>query len=81
MLLTNGFNSSPEASALRDAAQSGAQFTGGPLALAKAYSDMSHAFATSFAVAAALVALCLVPAWFLPRKASTKAVEATAMVH
>ena len=31
--------------------------------------------------AAALVALCLVPAWFLPRKASTKAVEAAAMVQ
>ncbi len=78
VLLTNGFNGSPEASALRDAAQSGRNFTGGPEALAKAFSDMSQSFATSFIVAVVLVALCLVPVWFLPRKAPAKPVDATA---
>jgi EmrB/QacA subfamily drug resistance transporter len=81
VLLTSGFNGSPEASALRDAAQSGSRFTGGPEALAKAYSDMSYAFATSFAVGALLVALCLVPVWFLPRKAQAEPVDAAAMMH
>jgi EmrB/QacA subfamily drug resistance transporter len=80
VLLTNGFNNSPEASALRDAAQSGSQFTGGPEALAKAFSDMSHAFATSFTVGVVLVALCLVPVWFLPRKPQAK-VDPVAMVQ
>ena len=69
-----------EASALRDAAQSGSQFTGGPEALAKAFSDMSHAFATSFTVGVVLVALCLVPVWFLPRKPQAK-VDPVAMVQ
>ena len=82
VLLTNGFNKSEEASALRDAAQSGEPFAGGPDVIARAYSDMSHAFATSFVVAVVLVALCLIPVWFLPRKPSTKSVDpAAAMVH
>ncbi|HEX5087743.1 MAG TPA: DHA2 family efflux MFS transporter permease subunit [Nocardioides sp.] len=81
VLLTNGFNDSPEASALRDAAQSGNQFTGGPEALAKAFSDMSHAFATSFTVGVVLVALCLIPVWFLPRKPQAKPVDPAAMIQ
>jgi len=81
VLLTNGFNDSPEASALRDAAQSGREFTGGPEALVKAFADMSDAFATSFVVAVVLVAVCLVPVWFLPRKAPARPVEPAAMVH
>jgi MFS family permease len=82
VLLTNGFNNSPQASALRDAAQSGREFTGGPEVLAKAFSDMSHSFATSFVVAVALVAACLLPVWFLPRKGTAKPVDpAAAIVH
>ncbi len=82
VLLTNGFNSSPEASALRDSAQSGERFTGGPAALAEAFSDMSQSFATCFTVAVVLVALCLIPAWFLPRKAAARSVDpAAAMMH
>ena len=80
VLLTNGFNGSPEASALRDAAQSGRQFTGGPQALAKAFADMSHSFATCYVVAVALVAVCLVPVWFLPRRPSAKSVDPAAVV-
>jgi hypothetical protein len=80
VLLTNGFNGSPEASALRDAAQSGAPFTGGPEALARAFADMSDSFATCFVVAVVLVALCLVPVWFLPRKSSSAPVDPTAAV-
>jgi EmrB/QacA subfamily drug resistance transporter len=79
VLLTNGFNASREASALRQAAQSGRQFTGGPEALAKAFSDMSHSFASSFAVGVALVACCLVPVWFLPRKPPAKPVDPALM--
>jgi EmrB/QacA subfamily drug resistance transporter len=80
VLLTNGFNGSPEASALRDAAQSGKPFTGGPEALAEAFADMSQSFATCFVVAVVLVAGCLVPVWFLPRKAATKTVDPVAAV-
>ncbi|WP_366522929.1 DHA2 family efflux MFS transporter permease subunit [uncultured Nocardioides sp.] len=82
VLLTNGFNSSEQASALRDAAQSGQPYTGGPQDIAIAYSDMSQAFATSFLVGVILVALCLIPVWFLPRKPSaTSADPAAAMMH
>jgi EmrB/QacA subfamily drug resistance transporter len=82
VLLTNGFNGSPEASALRDAAQSGQAFTGGPQALAEAFADMSQSFATCFVVAVVLVAVCLVPVWFLPRKAASTSVDpAATMVH
>jgi EmrB/QacA subfamily drug resistance transporter len=80
VLLTNGFNNSPEASALRDAAQSGQPFTGGPEALAEAFADMSQSFAASFTVGVVLVALCLIPVWFLPRKASAAPVDPTAAV-
>jgi MFS family permease len=80
VLLTNGFNASPEASALRDAAQSGQPFTGGPEALAEAFADMSQSFAFCFTVGVVLVALCLIPVWFLPRKPSAAPVDPTAAV-
>jgi EmrB/QacA subfamily drug resistance transporter len=80
VLLTNGFNGSPQASALREAAQSGNPFTGGPEALAEAFADMSQSFATCFVVAVVLVACCLIPVWFLPRKPSAAPVDPTAAV-
>ena len=81
VLLTNGFNGSPEASALRDAAQSGAS-SRRAMALAKAFRTCRTPSPTSFTVAAALVALCLVPAWFLPRsKPRPRRSTPAAMVH
>jgi hypothetical protein len=41
---------------------------------------MSQSFATCFVVAVVLVAGCLVPVWFLPRKAATKTVDPVAAV-
>jgi hypothetical protein len=76
VLLTNGFNAHPESKALRAAAQSGRALPGGADFLPKAYSQMSHAFASSYVVSVVLVVLCLVPVWFLPRhKAKGRATQ------
>ena len=66
VLLTNGFNDSAAVTALRGSAESGQPVD--PAIVPTAYDDMSAAFANEFLVATVLVALCLVPALFLPRK-------------
>ena len=66
VILTNGFNDSASVTALRGAAEAGEQPD--PAIIPSAYSDMSAAFADVFLVATVLVALCLVPAFFLPRR-------------
>ena len=45
-----------------------AHFPGGAAGLAKGLSDAAQAFASSYWVAAILVACTFIPAWFLPRK-------------
>ncbi|HYO38604.1 MAG TPA: DHA2 family efflux MFS transporter permease subunit [Nocardioidaceae bacterium] len=67
VLLTNGFKSSDAVGALVGAQQSG-QPLRDPSVLGQALSDMGEAFADSFVVATVLVALCLVPAFLLPRR-------------
>ena len=47
---------------------------------ARATSDMADSFATVFVVATILVACCLIPAFFLPRKPAEKPVDPTAMM-
>ncbi|MGA9748285.1 MAG: DHA2 family efflux MFS transporter permease subunit [Nocardioides sp.] len=66
VLLTNGFNDSDAVTALRGAAETGQQPE--PTILPQAFADMSGAFAEVFVVATVLVALCLVPAFLLPRR-------------
>lgn len=51
-----------------------------PGVLAQAGPDMASVFAGIFVVAAVLVALCLVPAFLLPRKASSKPVDPALMM-
>ncbi|MDF0528358.1 DHA2 family efflux MFS transporter permease subunit [Tsukamurella sp. 8F] len=76
-----GFNSSPSAR------EQGAKLLGGQdkfdAFLQQALPDAAHAFAHSWVVAAALVAICLIPAFFLPRShdADTGAAERAVMVH
>ncbi|NUS52782.1 MAG: DHA2 family efflux MFS transporter permease subunit [Nocardioidaceae bacterium] len=85
VLLTNGFNGSEAVTALRGAIATGARPD--PALIPQAFSDMSHSFAQVFLVATVLVALCLVPAFLLPRRrpAETKpdgeSVNAAAMMH
>jgi EmrB/QacA subfamily drug resistance transporter len=71
VLLTNGFKSSDAVGALVGAQQSG-QPLRDPSVVARALSDMGDAFAGCFVVATVLVALCLVPAFLLPRRKYTR---------
>jgi EmrB/QacA subfamily drug resistance transporter len=70
VILTNNLKSSPLAgpatATWRD--PSIADKIGGPAAVAKGLEDAAHAFANTYWVAAILVALTFVPAFFLPRK-------------
>jgi EmrB/QacA subfamily drug resistance transporter len=79
VLLTNGFNGSKEASAFRGAAASGKQVD--PGIIPAAIADMSHAFSSSFVVAVVLVACCLIPVWFLPRRKAAPVDPAAALTH
>jgi hypothetical protein len=80
VLLTNGFNSSDAVTRLRSAVDTGGHVD--PRILPAAFSDMSSAFATVFLVATVLVALCLVPAFLLPRRKPAQTMEPTAaMMH
>jgi EmrB/QacA subfamily drug resistance transporter len=67
VLLTNSFNASSAVGELRAAQETG-QPPSDPAIIPKALVDMADAFGDAFTVAAVLVALCLVPALFLPRR-------------
>jgi EmrB/QacA subfamily drug resistance transporter len=70
VLLTNGFKSSDAVTALRAAQETkrGVASLPDPRIIPQALADMSDAFGNSFLVATILVALCLVPAFLLPRR-------------
>jgi EmrB/QacA subfamily drug resistance transporter len=51
-----------------------------PSLTARALADMADAFSNVFVVATILVACCLIPAFFLPRKKADKPVDPTAMM-
>ena len=70
VLLTNGFNSSAAVGQLRAALESsqGLRSLTDPRIVPTALSDMAHSFAGVFVVATVLVAGCLVPALYLPRR-------------
>jgi EmrB/QacA subfamily drug resistance transporter len=82
VLLTNGFNASPAVGQLRAALESprGLRSLTDPTIVPRALSAMADAFGSSFTVATVLVACCLVPALFLPRRkpADTSEREGTA---
>ena len=69
VLLTNGFNSSNAVAQFRAAVESsqGLRSLTDPTVVPRALADMADAFGNAFLVATILVALCLVPAWLLPR--------------
>ena len=79
VLLTNGFKDSPAVGQTQAAMREGTPVE--PGVLAQGLSAMSEAFGSSFAVAAVLVALVLVPAFFLPRRKPARQVEPGALVH
>ncbi|RYU10377.1 DHA2 family efflux MFS transporter permease subunit [Nocardioides iriomotensis] len=82
VLLTNGFNDSEAIGALRGAAETGQQPD--PAIIPQAFADLSAAFGEVFVVATVLVAVCLVPALFLPRKRPAETSEMSqpaAMMH
>jgi EmrB/QacA subfamily drug resistance transporter len=85
VLLTNGFNASPAVGQLRAALETpeGLRSLTDPTILPRALSAMADAFGGVFVVATVLVALCLVPAFLLPRRrpAATKPEGAAAMMH
>jgi EmrB/QacA subfamily drug resistance transporter len=70
VLLTNGFNASPAVGQRRAALESpqGLRSLTDPSIVPRALSAMADAFGSSFTVATVLVACCLVPALFLPRR-------------
>jgi EmrB/QacA subfamily drug resistance transporter len=70
VLLTNGFKSSDAVTALRAALETkrGLASLPDPRIIPQALADMSDAFGNSFLVATILVAVCLVPAFLLPRR-------------
>jgi EmrB/QacA subfamily drug resistance transporter len=82
VLLTNGFNDSPEVGQLRAASETpeGIASLTDPRVIQQALADMSDAFSEVFLVATILVAACLIPALLLPRRrpAETKPDDATA---
>jgi hypothetical protein len=51
-----------------------------PALTARALADMADAFSNVFVVATILVACCLIPAFFLPRKKAEKQVDPTALI-
>jgi EmrB/QacA subfamily drug resistance transporter len=82
VLLTNGFNSSAAVGQLRAALESpqGLRSLTDPSVLPKALADMADAFGGVFVVATVLVALCLVPAFMLPRTRAKRAADSSAPV-
>jgi fucose permease len=85
VLLTNSFNASAAVGQLRAAQQAGRALSD-PAVIAAALQDMADAFGGAFVVAAVLIALCLVPAYLLPRRKTSRPVEndaaaAATLVH
>ena len=80
VLLTNGFNASPAVGQLRAALESpdGLRSLTDPTVVPRALAAMADAFGNVFVVATVLVALCLVPAFLLPRRkpADTRSADA-----
>jgi hypothetical protein len=74
VLLTNSFNASAAVGQLRAAQQAG-QVLRDPAIIATALKDMADGFGGAFVVATVLIALCLVPAYLLPRQKTSRAVE------
>jgi EmrB/QacA subfamily drug resistance transporter len=70
VLLTNGFKASDAVMALRAAVESpeGVAALPDPSIIPVALADMADAFGHAFLIAAILVAVCLVPAFLLPRR-------------
>jgi MFS family permease len=70
VLLTNGFKASDAVMALRAAVESpeGLSALPDPSVIPVALADMADAFGHAFLIAAILVAVCLVPAFLLPRR-------------
>jgi hypothetical protein len=70
VILTNGFNASAAVGQLRAALENprGLASLADPAIVPKALADMADSFGTAFTVATVLVAVCLVPAAFLPRR-------------
>jgi EmrB/QacA subfamily drug resistance transporter len=66
VLLTNGINDSDAARNLVQSTQSGGQVD--PATIPQAFADISSTYSGAFLVGTILVAVCLVPAFFLPRK-------------
>ena len=94
VLLTNGFKDSDSikllgaVGALKDQPASSPRCWTRPASTpvtsrsltARALADMADAFSNVFVVATILVACCLIPAFFLPRKKADKPVDPTAMM-
>jgi MFS family permease len=76
VILTNGFNASKAVGMLRAAIESpqGIGSLPDPRIIPQALADMADSFSTAFLVGTVLVAVCLVPAFLLPRRkpASTR---------
>jgi MFS family permease len=82
VLLTNGFKSGrftgPAIASLSDPSIAKKV----PAALiARGLGEAADAFASVFVVATVLIALCLVPAYLLPRRKTSRAVDPATMVH
>jgi EmrB/QacA subfamily drug resistance transporter len=85
VLLTNSFNASAAVGQLRAAQQAG-QTLRDPAVIGTALHDMADGFGGAFVVATVLIALCLVPAYLLPRRKTSRPVDndaaaAAALVH
>jgi EmrB/QacA subfamily drug resistance transporter len=78
VILTNGFNDSQATSAVREATEAGTPVD--PSIVPTALSDMSGAFGQAFLVGTILVAVCLIPAFFLPRKKAAQPVDPAVLV-
>jgi EmrB/QacA subfamily drug resistance transporter len=85
VLLTNSFNASAAVGQLRAAQQAG-QTVRDPAVIATALQDMADGFGGAFLVATILIALCMVPAYLLPRQKTSRPVDndaaaAATLVH
>jgi EmrB/QacA subfamily drug resistance transporter len=78
VILTNGFNDSSATTAVRGATEAGTPVD--PSIVPQALSDMSGSFGQAFLVGAILVAVCLVPAFFLPRTKAVHPVDPAVLV-
>ena len=79
-ITTAADGSTDQASLAAAAAQLGLDPAALPALFAKAQLDMADAFAFVFVVATIMVACCLIPAYFLPRRPLAKSVDPAAML-